>query len=143
MRVGGREGENQPQQQKLHPPNASTHHQLQKKKGGREGGEDGLCPSPSPAQVQEACQDLIISLCLHNDLSYGVMARVFPSGILCMRCAAWEEREIQRFVSSVGEKEEEEGEEEGEKGGREGGVPLVGGVVDVPGRVYLTQPAFL
>lgn len=49
-------------------------------------------------QLRETCKDLIALLCINNDLSYEVMARALPSGVLCMRCAASREDDRRRML---------------------------------------------
>jgi hypothetical protein len=53
---------------------------------------------PLERQLRETCKDLIALLCINNDLSYEVMARALPSGILCMRCASFREDDRRRML---------------------------------------------
>lgn len=57
--------------------------------------------TPLERQLRETCKDLIALLCINNDLSYEVMARALPSGVLCMRCAPCREDDRRRMLSGL------------------------------------------
>jgi hypothetical protein len=77
---------------------STAHDSARPRGGGSDAGGWASSPVALTWQLREGTKDLITLLCIGNDLSYEVMSRALPVGIVCMRCATLSEDERSRIV---------------------------------------------